>query len=223
MLYRDRRHEGDPAEDRDVPLVRGIESSSRPGSEGLPGSAYLVKPTGSTFPMTRIAFTGSHAQAFNRTDSFVDAGQVRGAFRAGKYVYYGANGMLHRTAFDGTTFGPAADVNPYQDSPWNGLYPGHLPTFYTQDLPKVRGMFLANNRALLHQRQVCPLYWRYFQPQDSGVVSEQLHKASKPRAVSFTKPGGCSRRDGTSTSLGRAAACQGSRCVAPVSSVTRRQ
>ena len=161
----------------------------RPGSEGLPGSAYLVKPTGSTFPMTRIAFTGTHARAFNRTDSFVDAGQVRGAFRAGKYVYYGANGMLHRTAFDGTTFGPAADVNPYQDSPWNGLYPGHLPTFYTQDLPKVRGMFLANNRLFFTKGKSVQLYWRYFQP-DSGVVSEQLHKAIKPRAVSFTNARG---------------------------------
>src|SRR5690606_37821121 len=46
-------------------------------------------------------------------------GSMRGAFKVGDLLYYGmTDGLLHRRAFDGQTFGADEVVNPYNDPKW---------------------------------------------------------------------------------------------------------
>ncbi|MGZ6753985.1 MAG: PKD domain-containing protein, partial [Nocardioides sp.] len=127
-----------------------------------------------------LAFTGSAvtSQGTVSTGSF-DWSTVRSAMMVGRTLFYGqTDGFLYRRSFDGSTFGPATQVNPYVDPLWSGVetgsgpagqtYLGVLPTWYSQ-LGTLTGMFFAGGRVYYTRSGQNALFWRWFSP-DSGVV-----------------------------------------------------
>ncbi len=114
--------------------------------------------------------------------------RVRGAFMVGGTLYYGypdAGGLysLYRRTFNGTTFGPATALDPYNDPAWSEVqtgsgqtYRGARPTFYSQ-LATVSGMFFSAGRIYYTRNGLQPLYSRPFSL-DSLVVGAQESQAA---------------------------------------------
>ncbi len=153
----------------------------------------IVEPDTTTVPPAGVDdvlsrwFDGTTAQP----DQAAPAGgmewsRARGAFMAGDQLFYGypaANGeyYLHQRSFDGTTFGPAVALDPYNDPAWSDLltgtwwfdvipnfYRGMLPNFYDQ-LPSVSSMFFQSGRLYYTRTGFAGLYSRGFSV-DSGIV-----------------------------------------------------
>ena len=117
----------------------------------------------------------------------VDWGQAKGGFLVDGTLYYGFQNpndnntyYLYRRSFDGSSFGPATVVDPYNDPLWstvsagtkNGVtsyYRGAIPDFYTTDLQRVTGMFFAGGRLYYTKSGSNSLFMRPFST-DSGVV-----------------------------------------------------
>ncbi|MGZ4550299.1 MAG: PKD domain-containing protein [Blastococcus sp.] len=112
--------------------------------------------------------------------------KVRGAFMAGNQLIYGyptADGdySLFQRSFDGTAFGTATPLDPYDDPLWSDIttgtwwfgvipnfYRGLAPNFYDQ-LPSVSSMFFQGGRLYYTREGFTGLYSRGFSV-DSGVV-----------------------------------------------------
>ena len=118
---------------------------------------------------------------------------VRGGFMAGNTLIYGAQSSggiwyLWRRTFDGTTYGPAAAFDPYNDPYWSTIstgstrngqpiyYRGARPTFYSQ-LPTVTGMFFRDGRLYYTRSGAAQLFYRSFSV-DSGVVGQTEYQAA---------------------------------------------
>ena len=153
--------------DADNPVVNAIEIVTH-GPIPNATAANVVNFDGTT--VTR--------RASPATADF-DWTNVRGAVMIGRTLFYGqTDNFLYRRSFDGVTFGPATQVNPYIDPLWNTVltgsgpatqtYTGVLPTWYGQ-LSTVTGMFYANGRIYYTKTGQNTLYWRWFSP-DSGIV-----------------------------------------------------
>ena len=137
-----------------------------------------------------VNFNGSSvsSQLLTTTAGF-DWTNVRNAVMIGRTLFYGqTDNFLYKRSFDGVTFGPATQVNPYIDPLWNTVitgsgpatqtYTGVLPAWYSQ-LGTMTGMFYANGRIYYTKTGQNTLYWRWFSP-DSGIVG----------GVENTMPGG---------------------------------
>lgn len=91
-------------------------------------------------------------------------------------LYHGwSDGKLYTRSFNGTTFGAATAVDPYNDPYWSdvatgsgGTYRGSAPAFYGQ-IPNVTGMFFSNGRIYYTVSGDATLRSRAFSP-DSGIV-----------------------------------------------------
>ena len=91
-------------------------------------------------------------------------------------VYYGwSDSNLYKRTFDGTTFGPATLIDPYNDPVWSNVqtgsgqtYRGMKPDFYAQ-IPNVSGMFFAGGRLYYTLLGDPKLYSRAFTP-NSGII-----------------------------------------------------
>ena len=127
-----------------------------------------------------MSFDGTtvNSQVLTTTAGF-DWTNVRSAVMIGHTLFYGqSDNFLYRRSFDGVTFGPATQVNPYIDPLWNTVltgsgpatqtYTGVLPAWYGQ-LSTDTGMFYANGRIYYTKTGQNSLYWRWFSP-DSGIV-----------------------------------------------------
>ncbi len=109
---------------------------------------------------------------------------VRGAVRIDDTLFYGlASGMLHRRAYDGTNFGPAQAIDPYNDPEWSnvdtgsgGTFRGVRPTFYSE-LGNVTGMAFRDGKLYYTLFGQPGLYYRLFSP-DSGIVSPERFQVS---------------------------------------------
>jgi hypothetical protein len=160
---------------------------SLPGDVYLGGRATAVTGAGVDDLLRRTFTDATTAQpATVQPNGGINWGSVRGAFVAGGVLFYGypdaANGnayRLFRRTFDGTNFGTATALDPYNDPIWsnvsagtrNGVtsyYRGALPTFYSQ-LSGVTGMFYSNGRLYYTRTGSSALFYRYFTT-DSGVV-----------------------------------------------------
>ncbi len=114
--------------------------------------------------------------------------KVRGAVLVGGVLYYGypdADGQygMYRRTFDGTAFGTATLLDPYNDPAWSDVstgsgqtYRGARPGFYNQ-LSTVSGMFFEGGRLYYTRNGLQPLFWRTFSL-DSGVVGAQEFRAA---------------------------------------------
>ncbi|MDI1465128.1 malectin domain-containing carbohydrate-binding protein [Catellatospora sp. KI3] len=108
---------------------------------------------------------------------------VRGAFLVGNKLFYGmSNGTMYVRSFDGTTFGPAAVLNPHSDPRWDSIhvdekdatsvtYAGVKTALYTE-LPNVRSMFYSGGKLFYTIAGQNKLFWRWFSP-DSGIAGSQ--------------------------------------------------
>ena len=130
----------------------------------------------------------------------------------GHTLFYGqTDARLYRRSFDGTTFGPATQVNPYIDPLWNTVetgsgpagqtYTGVLPTWYTSQLATVTGMFYANGRIYYTRSGQNSLYWRWFSP-DSGIVGGVENTVAGGN-ITWSNTRGCSSTAATCTSSTR--------------------
>ena len=127
-----------------------------------------------------VSFNGtSVASQSNVSTGTFDWSNVRNAVMIGHTLFYGqTDGFLYSRTFDGTSFGPPVQVNPYIDPAWNTVltgsgpstqtYTGVLPTWYSQ-LSSVTGMFYANGRIYYTRSGQNSLFWRWFSP-DSGII-----------------------------------------------------
>jgi PKD repeat protein len=138
--------------------------------------------TGATFGADEVVPTGGMSWS-----------SVRGAFMAGDQLFYGAPNSsgtwyLWRRAFDGTTYGPATAIDPYNDPYWSTIatgslrngqpiyYRGARPTFYSQ-LPTVTGMFFHDGRLYYTRSGAAQLFYRAFSV-DSGIVGQVEYQAA---------------------------------------------
>lgn len=145
------------------PLAGGTPPASQ-NTGTLPANVYLAgrqtATGGGTGPIgvndvAKRFFDGSTASPTSLVPNpaGIEWNRARGAFMAGGKVIYGwSDGNLYTRTFDGTTFGPAVLVDPYNDPVWSDVqtgsgqtYRGLKPSFYGQ-LPSVTGMFYAGGR-----------------------------------------------------------------------------
>lgn len=114
------------------------------------------------------------------TDSGIAWRNVRGAFVAGPWLYYGwSDGKLYRRSFDGTVFGAAQLVDPYNDPYWStvrygngsGTYRGMVPGLYGTELQALTGMFFDPDTSRIYYTltESSAVYYRAFNP-ESGIV-----------------------------------------------------
>ncbi len=94
------------------------------------------------------------------------------------------DGYLYSRTFNGTTWGPAVQINPYHDPAWKnvdnhlgGTFDGNLPTLYGQ-MPNVTGMFYDGGRLYYTLFGDSRLYSRWFSP-DSGIVDERTNTVAE--------------------------------------------
>jgi len=79
--------------------------------------------------------------------------QARGAFMVNGRLYYGlSDGNLYTRTFNGTTFGPATLIDPYNDPTWSSVQTGSGNTYqgvksgFYGEIPNVTGMFYSAGR-----------------------------------------------------------------------------
>jgi PKD repeat protein len=164
------------------PLINAIEivrtDQPPPGPSGLD-------------TVNTVSFDGTTAGPLQSEGSGgITWGNVRGGFVAGGTLFHGWNdGFLYRRSFNGTTFGAATKIDPYNDPAWAGVttgsgdtFDGALPNFYGQ-LNSVTGMFYDRDRVYYTLSGQSQLFWRWFNV-DSGIVGADQFTA--PPGTSFS-------------------------------------
>jgi PKD repeat protein len=162
----------------------------------LPGDVYLA---GRTTATATAGVNDVVDRYYNGTTASPDVlksnggtnwSQARGAFLAGSTLFYGYPNpnagnayYLYRRSYDGTTFGTAVPIDPYNDPFWSTVsagtrggatvyYRGVVPNLYGAALGSVTGMFFSAGRLYYTRSGSSALYYRPFSV-DSGVVGAQ--------------------------------------------------
>ena len=163
------------------PLVNGIEivdpSVTPPPDPGPIGVDDVAKSyyTGTTVSPTEVL-----------PPAGIQWSRARGGFMAnGKLVYGLDDNNLYTRTFDGTSFGPAVLVDPYNDPFWSDkntgsgqTYRGVKPSFYGE-LSSVTGMFYAGGRVYYTRSGQQGMFSR-------GMSLDSLIVAPQEQAVSGT-------------------------------------
>lgn len=158
------------------PLVDGIEIVKQ-------GAA--PPPTGAEDVLQRRSYDGSTVGATSTVStSGIEWSKVRGAFMVGNTLYYGwTDSNLYERTFNGTSFGAAQLVDPYEDPTWANVstgsgqtYKGTKPNLYGQ-LPSVTGMFYLDGKLYYTKLGDDTLYSRWFEP-ESGIVGSDTFSTS---------------------------------------------
>ena len=175
------------------PLAGGTAARTE-DTGALPGDVYLAgRPSGANTNDVRVRrFDGTTAGAdVAGATGGVQWSNARGAFYVDGSVYYVwrnnwySSSFLKRS-FDGTTFGPATAVDPYNDPTWSGVdtgsnntFKGAAPSFYNSltELAYVTSMAYRDGKLYYTLSTSQSLYYRYFSP-DSGVMSETRFTAA---------------------------------------------
>jgi hypothetical protein len=181
-----------------MPLSGGT-TPPRSAPYGLPNDLYNLEA--STGDMVRRAYDGSVFGSPSAVPTGVDWRQARGVFALNGVLYVGwSDGWLYARTFDGSTLGPAEQVNlnGLEVRPPNGFYiPGtsaRVPAFTTQ-LRDCTGMFFDNGRIYYTVRGDPRLYYRYF-TEESRVVGANLFVASAGGSVDWGNVRGMTMADG---------------------------
>ena len=154
------------------PLVNAIE---------IVAQSDEPDPEPSDPSLQRVWFTGGEVINASTTApaSDIDWDEVHGAEMIDGYLYYTlSDRTFYRRAFDGTSYGPATVIDPYNDPRWAGYatgsgsstYDGRQPSFYSQ-IPSVRGLAYQDHVMYYTRAGSSSLYARGFSP-DSGVMRE---------------------------------------------------
>ncbi|HET9422298.1 MAG TPA: PKD domain-containing protein [Nocardioides sp.] len=158
------------------PIDGGTAPVSQPDPV-LPRTVYRFNGTA----MTAFSFTGSSATTPVTIPN--SGGQnwssMRGAFMIGNKLVYGWNdGKMYYRTFDGSAYGPAVLIDPYNDPTWSNVtigastttYRGRVPTLYTQ-MNNVVGMAYSDGR--IYYWRSGALYWRWFSPESMIVGAKE--------------------------------------------------
>lgn len=159
----------------------------------LPGNVYLAgRTSGANADDVRVrSFDGAVAGADTAgSTGGVQWSDARGAFFVDGSVYYvwrnnRSSYSLLKRSFDGTTFGPAAAVDPYNDPTWSSVdtgsgttFRGALPSFYgLPELGRVTAMAYRDGKLYYTLSSSQALYYRHFSP-NSGIMSETRFTAA---------------------------------------------
>ncbi len=146
-----------------MPLSGGSPVPPAPASV-LPNDLYTLN---SGTSLTYRSFTGTSLGASSALSTpTIDWSNARGSFITNGKLYTGwSDGHLYSRTFDGTSFGPAVDIN------LNGLTASYWP------LSTVTGMFFTNGRIYYTVSGNTRLFYRYFTP-ESDIVGGQSFVAS---------------------------------------------
>src|SRR5690625_3979071 len=158
------------------PLINAIEILAiDPDSEPAPPAAGL----------SRVWYEGAHVVAAPTAapTGDIEWPQVRGAVVIDGELFYGrSDGTFWRRTFNGTSYGPASEIDPYNDPYWSNIntgsggytYRGLQPSFYGQ-IPSLTGMAYDEGRLYYTRAGANRLYSRAFLP-DSGVMSQAVRE-----------------------------------------------
>ena len=110
----------------------------------------------------------------------IDWSQVRGAVVIDGVLFYGTSDrQFMKRTFDGTTYGPATAIDPYNDPYWSGVntgsgqtYRGVQPSFYN-GIESLTGMAYDGARLYYTRSGSNRVYSRAFAP-DSGVLTQAV-------------------------------------------------
>jgi PKD repeat protein len=158
------------------PLAGG-ETLADNTTDSLPGNVYLLgTPTGGT--ARAVSFDGTTAGTPS-TVGGVDWTTARGAFEVNGEVYYGStDGNFYERTFDGTTFGPAVAIDPYDDPVWDGVQTGSGQTYqglksaFYGEMSSITSMWYSGGRVYYTKSgsaNATKLFSRWFET-DSGVM-----------------------------------------------------
>jgi PKD repeat protein len=166
------------------PLVGGAALASN-AAGALPGNIVLVGGSGSNTGTARsLQWDGSSTPGATSTLSGVDWSTARGAFEINNEVYYGStDGNFYERSYDGTTFGPAVAIDPYDDPLWANVdtgsgqtYRGVKSSFYGE-VSSLTSMFYSGGRVYYTLSNHSQLFWRWFEP-NSGTMGADEFTAS---------------------------------------------
>jgi PKD repeat protein len=142
----------------------------------LPGSVYLLGSGTSTSTARVVRWDGTSAPGTPTTTSAVDWSTARGAFEINNEVYYGdTDGNFYQRSFDGTTFGPAVAIDPYDDPTWDNVQTGSGQTYrglqsnFYGEMSSLTSMFYSAGRVYYTLSGNPHMFWRWFEP-DSGTM-----------------------------------------------------
>jgi PKD repeat protein len=162
------------------PLAGGVAPAAGSTTQ-LPANVYLGSPGATnTDVLSRRFFDGKVASAASPAASDDMAwSTVRAATMIDGELWYGRTGTpntFYRRTFDGTTYGPARQVDPYNDPKWSLVtltgtttttYRGVVPNFYGE-ISTTTGLAFRDGQ--LYSTRGGVLYAGAFNP-ESGVVS----------------------------------------------------
>jgi PKD repeat protein len=158
-----------------------------PNSTGrLPSNVIIGSPPAA--PTTALArpYDGTTASAGTTLPSSgLDWSTVRGAVMVDGKVFYGSatDSNLYFRTFDGSAFGAANLIDPYNDPAWSTVdtgsgqtYVGKKSGFYAE-IPNVTSMFYSGGRLYYTISGQTPMFYRYFTPQ-SGILGADRFQVS---------------------------------------------
>lgn len=174
------------------PLINGIE---------IVRTDVTPSPGTGADKLSAVGFDGATASSAVVDNQGIDFGNWRGAFTVGNKVFYGyTDSFMYSRTINGTTFGPAVKIDPYNDAYWSdvnndlgGTFRGVVPSLYGQ-LPNLTGAFYSSGKMYYTLYGDSSLHWRWFSA-DSGIVDER--NATVPTSVDFANADGMFLVDGT--------------------------
>jgi PKD repeat protein len=144
----------------------------------LPNNVVVGSPTGAATTAISRPYDGTTAGTdATLPSSGLDWSTVRGAVMVDGKVFYGlaTDSNFYWRTFDGSSFGPANLINPYQDPAWSTVdtgsgqtYIGVKSNFYAE-IPSVTSMFFSGGRLYYTLSTSTSLFYRYFTP-ESGIL-----------------------------------------------------
>jgi PKD repeat protein len=162
----------------------------------LPADLYQAgASTGGSDGIQRRALNGSGFDyVWPKTSGLSWLTSVRGGFMIDNTFYYGySDGLLYSRTFDGTTFGDAVLVDPYNDPYWSTIdtgsgqtYRGVRPSLYGTEMQQISGMFYDNHRIYYTLTGNAGLFTRWFNP-ESGIVGAARTQVTGVTMSKFVK------------------------------------
>lgn len=156
------------------PVVNGIEII-----EHLPG-----EQTPETRGFSRVWYEGGPVVETPESAPAgdMDWSKVHGAVVIDGELFYGtSDNQFLRRDFDGTSYGPATAIDPYNDSYWSDIntgsgqtFRGVQPSFYSQ-ISSLTGMAYDEGRLYYTRAGRNSIFSRVFSP-DSGVMSQEVRE-----------------------------------------------
>jgi hypothetical protein len=177
-------------------VVPAVHAGSLPGPVYLAGSSVASGATADS--LSSRSYDGSTA---GPTTTLPAGGMswsgVTGAFMLNGTLFYAtSDNHFYQRTFDGSSYGPATAIDPYNDPTWDGVwsgvgtvnYDGLQPNFYTaSELSKLTGIFYSNGSIYYTLSGSSKLYTRTFTP-DSAVIGAV--ESTVPTTINFSTVSG---------------------------------